>query len=105
MKTHARTPPAHGSLRRRVMRRKPCPDCDGKMELETDTVTGEKYWRCTGLWVSADGSTVDGPVLGWLQLEDAARLLGPKCSLCDRRPARGGNRQGSALCQPCFDAD
>ena len=56
-------------------------------------------------WVSADGSTVEGPVLGWLQLEDAAVLLGPKCSLCGQRPARGGKRQGSALCESCYHAD
>ena len=29
----------------------------------------------------------------------------PKCSHCSINPARGGKRQGSALCQWCYDND
>jgi hypothetical protein len=32
-------------------------------------------FRDGGQWCYADGSTVEGPVLGWMHLEDAATIL------------------------------
>ena len=32
-------------------------------------------WRDGGTWRNADGSAVEGEVLGWMHLEDAANTL------------------------------
>lgn len=38
-------------------------------------------------------------------IEELEKQLAPKCSYCGQQPARGGRRQGSALCQHCYEAE
>lgn len=63
------------------------------------------------MWAVSRGNLKTLPSDGQIEiiikdLKHARKIIRwPRCSLCDRRPERGGNRPGSKLCQHCYEGD